>query len=202
MKTFVDAPLQHAMRFAALLVALIVALPAAAHEVAVRTHREGEAILVSASALVPTDLASAWSVLTDYARYAQFVPDLHVSRIRGRDERGLIVEQSGDARFLFLRQPVEATLAVTEIPMHSVTSTAIGGSFRAFTGRYELVPVPGGTRLSYTGRLVPGDAAPVWLTAIALKANVERHFGALAAEIARHGEPARLARQPASTPAN
>jgi ribosome-associated toxin RatA of RatAB toxin-antitoxin module len=187
------------MKLLVLLVALFAAAPLAAEELAVRTQREGETIVVFASVVVPADGAATWAVLADYGRYAEFVPDLHMSRIRGRDERGILVEQRGDARFLFFRYPVEATLAVVEVPQRSITSTAVAGSFREMWGRYELAPAVGGTLITYAGRVVPGDGTPAWLTTFVLKASVERHFGALAREIARRGELPRLVRQSSPT---
>lgn len=180
--------------------ALIVALPAWGASLDVRIHREGDAILVSAAETVATDLHTAWDVLTDYARYSEFVPDLYASRVRVQGPGSLIVEQIGDARFLFMRQRVEVTLAVREVPFRSVSSIAIAGSFRAFAGRYEIAPAAAGTRFAYSARIVPADGAPVWLTALVLKSNIERQLGALLREMIRRDTPARLAQsyQPSS----
>ena len=162
---------------------------------AVLAQRSGEAIVITGEVWVDADLATAWSVLTDYDRYSEFVPGVLASRIRGRDARGLIVEQSGDAQFLFWRQRMEATLAVTEVPLRSVESVAVGGSFRELAGRYEIAPSAGGVRISYAGRIVPGDGTPVWLTTIAVRWNVERQLEAMAREIERRAEPHRRAQQ-------
>jgi ribosome-associated toxin RatA of RatAB toxin-antitoxin module len=184
------------------LAVLLLALPARAAVVEVRSHREGDAVVVSASVTVRADPAVAWSVLTDYQRYPEFVPDMEISRVRGRDSRGLIVEQRGRARFLFFSQGIDATFAIAEVPERSVSSVAIGGSFRELAGRYELQRVPGGTRLSYSGRAVPGDAVPLWLLTLALEANVERHIAAFAREIARRAEFDRLVQRPQAEVAN
>jgi ribosome-associated toxin RatA of RatAB toxin-antitoxin module len=185
-----------------ILAALLLALPVRAAVVEVRSHRESGAVVVSASVTVPADRAAAWSVLTDYRRYPEFVPDMEVSRVRGRDSRGLIVEQRGRARFLFLSQGIDATFAIVEVPERSVSSVAIGGSFRELAGRYELQPVAGGTLLSYSGRVVPGDDLPLWLLTLALEANVERHVAAFAREIARRAELDRLVQRPQARVAN
>jgi ribosome-associated toxin RatA of RatAB toxin-antitoxin module len=179
-----------------LLLTLLAARPAWAAAPVVNAHREGDAIVVYATADVAVERAVAWSVLTDYDHYAEFVPDLHYSRVRGRDPRGLIVEQRGQARFFFLRQNIEATLAVAETPQRSVSSRAVAGSFREMEGRYEIEAIEHGTRIVYTGRVVPGDNLPLWLTAMALKSNVERQFGALVREMARRGEPGKAAQRP------
>ncbi len=176
------------MRRFLIILALLAAPPAQAGEPVVRAHRDGDAIVVSAVAEVRVGRAVAWSVLTDYDHYADFVPDLAYSHVRSRDPRGLVVEQRGHARFLFFSQRIEATLEVAESPQRSVTSRAVAGSFRELEGRYEIEPVEGGTRVVYTGRVVPGDGLPLWLTAIAMKSNVERQFGALMREMARRGE--------------
>jgi ribosome-associated toxin RatA of RatAB toxin-antitoxin module len=173
-----------------LAIALLAVLPAHASAVEVRSQRDGEAIAVTAAVTVPAHPALVWSVLTDYDHYAAFVPDMQLSRVRGRDARGLIVEQRGRVRFLFFSHGVEVTFAVVEEPQRAMSSVAIAGSFRELAGRYELERVSGGTRLSYVGRAVPGDGLPLWLVSVALGPNVERHIAALVHEIARRGETA------------
>lgn len=102
----------------------------AAPDIAVDAVRRGEAIEISARAELRVNVETAWRVLTDYDRYATFVPDLAVSRVVMRDAQTAIVEQRGEARFLSLRYPLEVWLAVAEVPYRSVRSRAIAGNFR------------------------------------------------------------------------
>src|SRR5262245_64001974 len=160
-------------------------LALAAADVTVETVRRGEAIEVSAQADLHADVFTAWEVLTDYDRYASFIPDLAVSRVVTRDARSAIVEQKGEARLLALRFPLEVRLAVSETPYRSVRSRAIAGNFRELQGLYELAPIPGGLRLVYSGRMVLGEEPPGLIDATVVRLNVARQFEALVREIER-----------------
>jgi len=167
---------------------------ALAGPIEVKARREGEAVLVEASAQVHADPQVAWEVLTAYDRYAEFVPDLKSSRVLARAGDTTIVEQKGEARFLVFHFPLEVVLAVTEQPPHSVSARAISGNFREMTGVYQLTADGDSLRLTYTGRLVPAFRLLPLIGVPALRAAVERQFTALVREIGRRaaidGSPA------------
>ncbi len=169
---------------------LLISPALAAGELAVDTARRGDALEISAHADLTADLPTAWRVLTDYGRYPNFIPDLAVSRVVSRGERSAIVEQKGEARFLFLHRPIEVRLAIAETPLRSVSAHAIGGNVRAFDGRYELVSLPSGVRLNYVGRIVLADAPPGPIDSLVVRLNVARQFAALAREIDRQSSAA------------
>jgi hypothetical protein len=162
----------------------------AAGEIAVDAVRRGEAIEISAQADLHADVHTAWRVLTDYDRYASFIPDLAVSRVLARDVRTAIVEQRGEARFLFLRYPLEVRLAIAEVPYRSVRSRSIAGNFRELQGLYELEPFPGGLRLLYSGRMVLSEGPPGLLDLTVVRLNAARQFEALVREIDRRASGA------------
>lgn len=177
-----------AARLAALwLAAFAAAVPALAADpaVAVRAERRDGAFHVEAVAELRADPRVAWQVLTDYDRYADFIPDLDASRVLARSADGVVVEQRGRAGLLFLRIPLSVRYFVQETPYRSVRSRAIGGDFREMEGAYDIVPAPGGLRLAYTGRLVPGFMLPPLLGTVAVRRSVERQFEAMAREIER-----------------
>jgi methyl coenzyme M reductase subunit C-like uncharacterized protein (methanogenesis marker protein 7) len=63
--------------------------PAAAATVTINANLQGDAIDIHASAMLNADAATAWRVLTDYDRYAEFIPDLRVSRVVARDDANI-----------------------------------------------------------------------------------------------------------------
>src|SRR5689334_6430175 len=85
----------------------VVAIPAKAADIHVEVHRTDDAVVIEASALVDADAGTAWRVLTDYARYADFVPGLRSSQVLSRHGSRLTVTQSGDAPVWLLRMPFE-----------------------------------------------------------------------------------------------
>jgi ribosome-associated toxin RatA of RatAB toxin-antitoxin module len=158
---------------------------AAPAEIVVETTRQGDAYVVRARGDVDADAALAWRVLTEYDRYPAFVPDLHSSRVVSRGPDGVVVEQRGEMRFLWVRFPLEVRYQVQERPPSIVESRATSGSFREMTGRYELAQNGAALRVSYAGRLVPDFALPPVIGTIAVRWSVERQFTAMIAEIER-----------------
>jgi ribosome-associated toxin RatA of RatAB toxin-antitoxin module len=158
------------------------AAAAPAADVAVQATREGEAVEVEAVADLSVGIPRAWEVLTDYGRFPEFVPDLHESRVLSREGPRVVVEQKGEARFLFFSYPIEVRLAVTEYPRQRIESRAVSGNFRELRSVYTLEPREGGARLRYQGRLVPDFQLPLFGTWV-LRNNVEATFRAMVEEI-------------------
>jgi hypothetical protein len=172
-----------AMRTTALLLAL--ALPAAAWTASLSMHVEhaADATVVVASAELASDAATAWHVLTDYDRYAEFLPDVRACRVVSRRGSEVVVRQTGIATLWTLRTPVDVTYRITEEPPRALRSHATAAGMPAIDSVYALTPTAAGVRLDYRGhfggvleRFAPGDAGV---------ASVERHLRALAAEIER-----------------
>jgi hypothetical protein len=172
-------------RAAAVLCALLVAASAPAADLRVEARRDGEAVLVEASADLQASRAVAWAVITDYERYPQFVPDLLASRVIERNGDRVVVEQRGVAGLFFYRFPVEVRLAVVEEPYEAVRCQAIAGNFREFSGTYRLESAGGGLRFLYSGRLVPDFPLPPLIGLPAVRASVARQLRGIVEEINR-----------------
>lgn len=158
---------------------------AAPAPVQVDAQRDGDAVLVEASADLRAGVEVAWAVLTEYDRYAEFIPDLRSSRILARAGATAIVEQRGVAGWFLFRFPIEVRLAVTEEPFQRVHSQSISGNFREMTGTYQLDATEGGVHFRYSGRLVPAFRLPPLIGLPAVRASVERQFRGLVEEIER-----------------
>ena len=114
-----------AFRF--LLPLLAVPLLAQGAEVAVRVDRSGDGLHVDASAEFDGTIAGTWRVLTDYGRLAEFIPDVHSSRVVARKGNVAHVEQTGETRLLFLRYPMNVRFEITEHPYERIVSRAVAG---------------------------------------------------------------------------
>jgi ribosome-associated toxin RatA of RatAB toxin-antitoxin module len=161
---------------------LLCAATAVAADVTVRTARDGVALEVEAVADLAVGPGRAWEVLTDYGRFPEFVPDLHESRIVSRDGAQVVVEQRGEARFLFFSYPIQVRLSVTEFPHQRIEARAIAGNFRELSSVYTLEAREGGVRLRYEGRLAPEFQFPLFGTYV-MRGNVEATFRAMVEEI-------------------
>jgi hypothetical protein len=106
------------LAWVAALALLVAAAPqtAAPASITVVAQRDGDTIEIHASAALKTDVATAWSVLTDYGSYRRFIPDLRVSRVVARDGARVTVEQSGDAVLWRFKMPIDVTFAPRSCP--------------------------------------------------------------------------------------
>jgi ribosome-associated toxin RatA of RatAB toxin-antitoxin module len=168
-------------QFAMVLLLMFVGTASGANpdRVTVEARREGDAVIVEARASLNADLEIAWDVLTDYERYAEFIPDLKSSRVLARSGSSVIVEQKGQAGFFLFHFPMEVTLSVSEEPRSGITSHAIAGTFREMTGSYTLMREGDELRFTYSGRMVPDFILPPLIGTAAVKAAVRKQFGAL-----------------------
>ncbi len=152
-------------------------------EVAVRW--EGDAVVVEARVVLDVHPARAWEVLSGYEKYPSFLSDLHTSKVVYRSEDLITVHQEGVLRVLVFRLPVSAVLTVHEEPPTRITARAVSGSFRSLTGRYDLMPAPGGLRFTYVGHMVPAFRVPSFIGLWAVRRAAERHFNEMIAEMVR-----------------
>jgi ribosome-associated toxin RatA of RatAB toxin-antitoxin module len=170
---------------ALLIVSVALAPIAQAADVAVRATREGDVLLIEASAEFEADAALTWRVLTDYDRLPEFIPNLRMSKVVARAPGEITVEQKGVARLLVFSYPVEVRLAVTESPPVKVVSRAVSGNFREMSSVYALETREGRVRLTYSGRMVPDFFVPPLIGTWVLRHNVEVTFSALVDEMVR-----------------
>ena len=163
----------------------------AADDLVVEAERRGEAVEVRARATIVAPVALIWQVLTDYERMPRFIPGIDKSIVRLRQGSRLLVEHSGEARFLFFSFPIEVTLEVTESPPEWVSSRAVGGNVRRMTGRYDLSPhaARGAALLRYHGLIEPDFVLPPLIGAVAMRSTIEEQFTAMVAEIERRAAP-------------
>lgn len=150
------------------------------------------------------DRRTAWLTVTDYEHLPQFVPGIHgaqvLARFAGGGSERLLVEQTGEFRFLWFVQPVRVWLDVThEAPervlARSVLPSGVGAersTLRHFEGSYLLTALDDShTRLVYEARIEPEQAIPLVGT-LAVRHTVEAQFRAMAAEIERRAGQRRI----------
>ncbi|KQV79108.1 cyclase/dehydrase [Massilia sp. Root351] len=141
---------------------------------------------VDASGVVQAPLATVWKTLTTYERMNEFVPDMASCRVLSRNGNEVIIEQFGTARFLFMSKSIHLVVRATETPMQSIDIALISGDMKHYESRWELFPLPeGGTRVVYTGRLVPNFYVPGLLGTNIIRGDIERMMGAVLARIDR-----------------
>lgn len=171
---------------ALLCLTLVVAMPAMAlpalPEVTVRrVHAAGEQVFeVAANGTVKATPAHVWKVLTDYEAMPEFVPDLTKNKVTSRTGNRAIIEQSGVARFLFLKRQINLVVEANEEPMSAIDISLIAGDMKVYACRWELAALPdGGTRITYTGKMVPKFYVPGMLGSNIISRDIERMMKAV-----------------------
>src|SRR5262245_36317182 len=164
---------------------LWVSFPISAAEVVVQAARNGDLLLIDATADFQGTVAQAWNVLTDYERLQEFIPNLRSSRVIERTKGTVMVEQKGEARLLIFSYPIEVRLAINEFPPGKVVSRAVAGNFREMSSVYTLEGKQGRVRLHYSGRMTPDFFVPPLVGTWILRRHVYETFGALVDEIVR-----------------
>jgi ribosome-associated toxin RatA of RatAB toxin-antitoxin module len=145
---------------------------------------------VTAKMTVNAGVMRSWTVLTDYDGLAGFVPNLSRSQVTSRNGNERVVAQSGFAKFLFIRQPVDLILHVTEQPMQTIDIRLISGNMREYQARWELQALPprqapdgDRTQIAYAGLIAPDFYVPTLFGAALMKSDLRNMLNAVKAEI-------------------
>jgi carbon monoxide dehydrogenase subunit G len=181
------------MRWVALMLAAAAGSCLAAEELTFEVQRFGARIDVRASAVVRASPAVVWSTLNDFERLPQFIPGVSSSVVQSRQGGRLIVDQVGEARFLFFTLPLEVRLEVTQSPPDWVASRSVRGNVRRMTGHYDIAAdaARGTVLVRYYGDIEPGFDLPPLVGMAALRSTVEEQFNAMIAEIERRAAAAK-----------
>jgi ribosome-associated toxin RatA of RatAB toxin-antitoxin module len=176
-------------QLAALSIVVFACAAGAAEEVSVVTQRRGEAVEVSARAVVDAPHALVWSTLTDYSKLPEFVPGLRVSRVVERRGPTAVVHQQGEARFLIFSHPIDVLVESTEYPPSVIAIHLVKGSLRQLTGRYEVASLAkaSGSRieLRWIGTIEPEFGLMPLIGELLVRANIEDQFLGMVREIER-----------------
>ena len=174
----------------------------AASDFEVDATRIGDLIEVRARATINAPLAVVWSTLTDYERLPEFIPGLKKSRVISRAGATSVIEQSGEARFLFLTVPIEITLESTERPPN-IEVRRIAGTVRYMQGRYEtevLATEPAQVQLRWIGAIAPESELPSLIGEALMRLSIHEQFRGMVGEIERR-EALRRQNAPDARPA-
>jgi ribosome-associated toxin RatA of RatAB toxin-antitoxin module len=177
-----------ALSLATFVCLLLLALPGAvraADEISVEARRRDDALEVVCRAMLDAPLDLIWQTLTDYDRFAEFIPGMRGSRLVERRGAVMVVEQSGEAGFLFLSFPIEVTLASTERPPYDLEVSMLKGNLRRLDGAYRIEPQAGGRNLLTWSGIVEALSMPPLLGEIVMRSNIGDQFRGMVREIKR-----------------
>lgn len=172
-----------------LIAALCLTWRTAGAEARVRVEANDSVIRVYAEIEVRVDREQAWAVLTDYNRWAEYIPDLQVSRVISPAGEPIRLEQRGSIPWL-PNFPLVMIAYVEEIPPRVIRFQRIAGNIRALVGEWHIQgrsPI----RLTYRSSVIPGFPMPPEVSIEIFCHDAKVRIEALAREMERRAAAGR-----------
>jgi hypothetical protein len=159
----------------------------AADDLTVEAKASGRAVAVEARATIHAPRDLIWATLTDYDHLAEFVPGMRSSRTIEHRGPAAIVEQEGEAGFLFFSYAINVVVASAEYPPDLIELHVLSGNLRRLDGSYRLTKgaLDGTWVLTWSGLIEPSLPVPSFLGVGLMRRNVETQFAGMVAEVER-----------------
>lgn len=151
----------------------------------VRVERAGDHFTVDMVAHAPVDIGRAWVVLTAFERMAEFVPNLRLSEVVGRDEGVIRVRQAGRARYGPFSAQFDFMREFTLRPQREIRAHSVGGNVRRMDSVMILDEEGGGTRLHYHAEVEPAFWLPPLVGPAFVRHETAEQFSAMIREMLR-----------------
>ena len=157
------------------------AAQAGAVPVAVTVTSEGSnRFRIALETVIPAPQNAVWNVLTDYNHHVDFLPYMSKSRIVGKKDPALIVEQEGRIRVLFWTFTLQVTQEVYEMRPGQMRFRAIAGDFTRLEGTWRLAAEGSATRLACDFVVQPKRRVPAWAVRFTARHYLSRMLQSLA----------------------
>lgn len=123
-----------------LLLAILASLPALvqAAETQVIVRQEGMLLRVEGWLTTTVDVNTAWSVLTDYTRFPDFVPGIRRNLVVESNGNTKLINQQGELAVGNLRMPYEGTMRIEEVPGEGLDILFLSGLFKDVRGEWQV----------------------------------------------------------------
>jgi len=149
----------------------------------VQIERRNGVFHVRAEMPVGADAATAWQVLTDYNRLAEFVPDMRSSRVVSAPGEPLLLEQKGETSLLIFSFNIEVVLRVEETPPHGISFRAVGGNMKQMRGAWRIDAAGLPVKIGYQVEIEPGFWVPPLIGSALMRRDVRRKIDAVVQEM-------------------
>jgi ribosome-associated toxin RatA of RatAB toxin-antitoxin module len=171
---------------ACLALLLAAALPArAAGPIALQVERAGAQLQVRATVEAQAPAELCYSVIADFDRLAEFIPDLQSSRIVSSAGQPLRLRQVGETRLGLSKYAVDVTLAVTVDPPRRIDFRRVDGNLVLMEGSWQVGGDARRCTVDYHADLQPSFWIPPLVGPLIVRRQVERQLAGLLAEIER-----------------
>lgn len=138
---------------------------------------------VTAEFTVASAPGTVASVLTDYERIPEFMPDVKTSQVVERNNAGLVVEQEAAAKFMMFSKRIHLVLDVSEDRGTIRFRDRCGKSFTQYEGAWRLNGRGDRTTVVYELTAKPSFEVPAFVLKRLLKRDAFAMIDRLQAEI-------------------
>lgn len=153
-------------------------------EARVQIENKATGLYIQAEIDTTADRATAWTVLTDYNHWADFVPDLLVSRVISNPGDPLVIEQRGRIPSM-PNFPVVMILQAEETPQTGIRFYRTAGNVQSFAGEWKIEGKTQRVRLVYRAVLMPGFPMPPQVSEEIFRNDAKIRLEAMAEEMAK-----------------
>jgi ribosome-associated toxin RatA of RatAB toxin-antitoxin module len=160
-----------------------------AADMQINFDRDGDLIKIDGHLLLPYPPKLVFEVLTDYEHMYLYVPDMTSSRIVGREENKLRVEQKGKSGIGPFKFKFEVVRDVELTPPTELTSTLVSGNFKSMRTSTTIKAEGDKTRLDYFADMEPDFWVPPILGSAIMKRQLRRQFEAFTDELEKRHHP-------------
>jgi carbon monoxide dehydrogenase subunit G len=169
---------------AALVAATIGAAAASGPEPVVSVRERGGEYVVAASFSVAAPAAAVRGVLTDYANIPRFMPGVEKSRVLGRTEGLVHVEQEATSKYMMFSKRVHLLLEVEEAADAIRFRDRCNRSFARYEGAWTITGREGATDVAYALTAKPAFGVPAFVIRRLLQRDARAMIDGLRLEIA------------------
>ena len=148
----------------------------ALQEIETADGREG----ILAKIIIPAPLEVVWSVITDYEKLSDFIPDMKLSEVVEKKDGEIILHQQGESGFLMFHFKVDLILKLVEHRYQRIEFNQVSGDFDYFEGEWKTEFLGDReTMLIYKLIAHPKFYAPGWVVRYMLKRDIPVRLKAL-----------------------
>jgi hypothetical protein len=154
-------------------------------DLTINVQKSNGMLVVDVDMLVGASPSEVWAVLTDYDHMAQFLPNLHSSKVIEKVDGKIKLDQSGAVSYGFLSMPFEVVREIELRPETEILAHAISGSLKKEIASTRLQADENGTRIFYHSESVPNMWVPPGIGPAFVKDEVHAQFENMRSEIMR-----------------
>lgn len=140
---------------------------------------------INASYVVPIDLCSAYSFITDYEG-SKNIPGITEATVLSRAGNKVRVRRVIEEEVLFLPISMKSLIEYSETPSELVSFEQLSGDAKLYKGTWRLIPNGDKTTFKYDALLELDSVIPSVIVQYFMKNNIRARFGSMALKASQH----------------